>query len=314
MKKYFLTIALAAICLTGFSQEDLTRSRNLSTSQPVDGYLLGTDGRWNSWRAPSTWFADLYTATGTLNTAVTSLETATNTLNTAVVNLNTATGTLNTAVGVLNTATGTLNTAVAALKTSTNALNTAVVNLTTATGTLNTAVGNLNTATGVLNTAIGSLNTATGTLNAAVIALNTATGVLDTAYNNIKACTNGLASVQLSVVTNSSTNYVVTLTPKDYAGNTIGNAAVGGSMVEVQYFVGKTFWALDAANVDAVDTHNVKVLSGDATTTICHALVGAGYQSANPITVTVTTTNVTDYLDFHLIAAGRTTYIRLFAP
>jgi len=50
--KYFLALALAAICVPGFSQ-DVTRSRNMSTDQPVNGYFLTTDGRWNKWSPSS---------------------------------------------------------------------------------------------------------------------------------------------------------------------------------------------------------------------------------------------------------------------
>jgi hypothetical protein len=51
MKKAFLAMAIVAIVATGFAQEDLTRSRNLSTVNPVDTWVLSTDGRWNKWKA-----------------------------------------------------------------------------------------------------------------------------------------------------------------------------------------------------------------------------------------------------------------------
>lgn len=58
MKKVCLILAFLAICATTFAGTDLTRSRNLSTTQPVDLYFLVTDGRWNYWRAPATVLAD----------------------------------------------------------------------------------------------------------------------------------------------------------------------------------------------------------------------------------------------------------------
>jgi hypothetical protein len=49
MKRAFLAMAMAAICIACWAQEDMTRSRNLSASQPVSGYFMRTDGRWNYW-------------------------------------------------------------------------------------------------------------------------------------------------------------------------------------------------------------------------------------------------------------------------
>ena len=52
MKKIIVLLALALIAVSSFGDDvtERTRSRNLTQNQPVTGYYLGTDGRWNAWK------------------------------------------------------------------------------------------------------------------------------------------------------------------------------------------------------------------------------------------------------------------------
>jgi hypothetical protein len=72
MKKYFATIMIAVLAIACGAQEDFTRSRNLSKFQPVSGYYLGTDGRWNIWKIFSATGASTFNMqTGAITAATT---------------------------------------------------------------------------------------------------------------------------------------------------------------------------------------------------------------------------------------------------